>query len=226
MGGQSLPRAVHSRIGTHPPPRGATDSRDHSLSIAACVLRLEAASSSTTTYLSMEQAPSKKKNLWNRLLGLFSRGGPPGLARRLFHAMPQRDAVSYNTLIARLSRSPAERARAYSRMLSVGLKPDGTTLSALLAPPCAGEFVPQPHAHAVRLGLRSSAFVGTAYGLCGRADAAAAAFEEIAEPDAVCWNVMSTRARGTGAPGAPRRRCRGCAGLDASSPMGSRSPAS
>lgn len=184
MGGQSLVRGVHSRIGAHPPPRATVDSRDHSLSIAAVaarVLRLEAASFSTTY-------------LWNKLLGLFSRGGPPGLARRLFDAMPERDAVSYNTLIARLSRSPAERACAYSRMLSVGLRPDGTTLSALLAPPCAVGLVLQVHAHAVRLGLRSSAFVGAAlvraYGLCGRADAVAAAFEEIAEPDAVCWNVM------------------------------------
>jgi pentatricopeptide repeat protein len=46
----------------------------------------------------------------------------------------------------------------------------------------------------VQLGLCSSAFVGTAllraYELCGETDAITVVFEDIAEPDVVCWNVM------------------------------------
>jgi len=81
-----------------------------------------------------------------------------------------------------------------------GVRPTGTTLSALLtvsggdpASACRG-FSRQVHAHAVRLGLCSNAFVGSAlvraYQRCGDADAMFGAFEEIDEPDVVCWNVM------------------------------------
>ncbi|PUZ61800.1 hypothetical protein GQ55_4G306500 [Panicum hallii var. hallii] len=81
-----------------------------------------------------------------------------------------------------------------------GVMPTGTTLSALLtvsggdaASACRG-FFRQVHAHAVRLGLCSNAFVGSAlvraYQRCGDADAMFGVFEEIDEPDVVCWNVM------------------------------------
>jgi pentatricopeptide repeat protein len=192
MGGQAqtLVKGVRSRFVTCPPPRASSSARDHHLfAVAARVLRLEASSSSSTTYL------------WNRLLGLFSRNGPPALARRLFDAMPERDTVSYNTHIGRLSRSgsAAEGARAYSRMLREdGVRPDGTTLSALLALPSAGAshgLVRQVHSHAVRLGLCSNAFVGTAlvraYEQRGDTGATTAVFQEVVEPDAVCWNVMT-----------------------------------
>uniref|UniRef100_A0A0D9WMY4 Pentacotripeptide-repeat region of PRORP domain-containing protein n=1 Tax=Leersia perrieri TaxID=77586 RepID=A0A0D9WMY4_9ORYZ len=125
--------------------------------------------------------------------------------------MPDRDAVSYNTLIARLCRSAADGARAYSRMLREGVgsgavRPDGRTLSAILALPggdAAGcGFVRQVHAHAVRLGLCSCAFVGSAllraYVRCRDAGAIAGVFEEIAEPDVVCWNVMIDACTQTG----------------------------
>ncbi|KAM0918311.1 hypothetical protein ACQ4PT_008888 [Festuca glaucescens] len=116
--------------------------------------------------------------------------------------MPERDNVSYNTHITRLSRlgSAAEGARAYWRMLSEdggGVRPDGTTLLALLALTCARAshgLVRQVHSHAVRLGLCSNAFVGTAlvraYEQWGDTGAITAVFEEVAQPDAVCWNVM------------------------------------
>uniref|UniRef100_A0ACD6AK82 Uncharacterized protein n=1 Tax=Avena sativa TaxID=4498 RepID=A0ACD6AK82_AVESA len=191
MGGQTLARGVRSRIWTRPPPGASADARDqHLFAAAARVLRFEACSSSSTTYL------------WNKLLGLFSRGGQPALAHRLFDAMPERDAVSYNTHIARFSRSgsAAEAARAYSHMLcedGASVRPNGTTLSSLLTLPRTGAsrgFVLQVHSHAVRLGLCSNVFIGTslvrAYELCGDTDAIAGMFEEIAEPDAVSWNVM------------------------------------
>lgn len=195
MGGQTqtqtLVKGVRSRFVTRSPPRASSSARDHHLfAVAARVLRLEASCSSSTTYL------------WNRLLGLFSRGGAPAVARRLFDAMPERDTVSYNTHIGRLSRSgsAAEGARAYSRMLREdgGVRPDGTTLSVLLALPCAGAshgLVRQVHSHAVRLGLCSNAFVGTAlvraYEQRGDTGATTAVFQEVVEPDAVCWNVMT-----------------------------------
>ncbi|KAG2610135.1 pentatricopeptide repeat-containing protein At4g33170-like [Panicum virgatum] len=202
MGSQTVARGALTVSRTHPPPPTRASpsgrGRDHSLSAAAArVLRLEAPAAASSTYL------------WNRLLGLLCSGrggaGPPALARMVFDAMPERDAVSHNTLIACLSRAvpghAAERARAYSRMLHEdGVRPTGTTLSALLtvsggdpASACRG-FSRQVHAHAVRLGLCSNAFVGSAlvqaYQRCGDADAMLGVFEEIDEPDVVCWNVM------------------------------------
>ncbi|KAJ1258440.1 hypothetical protein BS78_10G075000 [Paspalum vaginatum] len=202
MGSQTRARGALSVSRIHrppPPPARASPSaaaRDHSLSAAAArLLRLESPVSTSCTYL------------WNRLLGLLCSGsggpGPPDLALRVFDAMPQRDAVSYNTLIACLSRAGrghAERARAYSRMLREdGVRPTGTTFSALLSLSGGGDaasrgFVRQMHAHAVQLGLCSNAFVGSAlvraYDRCGDEDAILALFGEIDEPDVVCWNVM------------------------------------
>ncbi|XP_062233385.1 pentatricopeptide repeat-containing protein At2g22070-like [Phragmites australis] len=197
MGSQTLARGALSISRAHlPPARASPCARDHYLSAAAArVLRLEAPAAASATYL------------WNRVLGLLcsGRGGSTHLARRVFDAMPERDAVSYNTLIACLSRAGrghAERARSYERMLREdGVRPTGTTLSALLALSGGGGgdaasrgFFRQVHAHAVRLGLCSNAFVGSAlvqaYERCGDADAVGGVFEEIEEPDVVCWNVM------------------------------------
>ncbi|XP_006656739.2 pentatricopeptide repeat-containing protein At2g22070-like [Oryza brachyantha] len=197
MGGRLLGRGALSTTARIDPP--ARSSRDHSLAAgAARVLRLDA---------------SPAAHLWNKLLGLYSLRGAPDVARRLFDGMPQRDSVSYNTLIARVCRSAPEGARAYSRMLREdgcgGARPDGRTLSALLALPlspggdAAGRgFVRQVHSHAVRLGLCSSAFVGTAlvraYGRCRDTGAIAGVFKEIAEPDVVCWNVVIDACTQTG----------------------------
>ncbi|KAF0903793.1 hypothetical protein E2562_029898 [Oryza meyeriana var. granulata] len=198
MGGRPLVRgaAVSTMARVYPPARSSSD---HSLAAAAArVLRLE---------------DSPVTHLWNKLLSLYSLRGPPHLAHRLFDAMPERDSVSYNTLIARLCSSAAEGVRAYSRMLREGhgggARPDGRTLSALLvlpSPPggdAAGRgFVRQVHSHAVRLGLCSSAFVGSAlvraYGRCRNTRAIAGVFEEIVEPDVVCWNAMIDACIGTG----------------------------
>ncbi|KAG8092768.1 hypothetical protein GUJ93_ZPchr0012g21550 [Zizania palustris] len=192
-GEQPLVRGARA-LSTAPSPA----SRDHTLAAgAARVLRLEA---------------SPAAHLWNKLLGFYSRRGAPHLAHRLFDAMPERDAVSYNTLIARLSRSAAEGALAYSRMLRDGsgaARPNETTLSALLAlpQPLGGDvaglgFVRQVHSHAVRLGLCSNEFVGSAllraYMRCRNTAAIAGVFEEIADPDAVCWNVMIDACSRTG----------------------------
>ncbi|XP_062227551.1 pentatricopeptide repeat-containing protein At4g33170-like [Phragmites australis] len=194
MGSQTLARGVVSVSRTRPPPRTSNSARDHSSAAAASILRLEAPAAASAIYL------------WNRLLGLLSsrgRPGPPHLAHRVFDAVPQRDTVSYNTHIACLSRAGcghAERARAYVRMLREdGIRPTGTTLSALVALSGGGDaasrgFVPQVHAHAVWLGLCSNAFVGSAlvraYERCGDADPMFDVFQEIDEPDVVCWNVM------------------------------------
>ncbi|KAF7107408.1 hypothetical protein CFC21_108034 [Triticum aestivum] len=140
MGGHSLPRAVHSRTGARPPPRAATHSRDHSLSIAAVVARARSRRLLSHRKIHMEQAAG------------------PLLPRRPAGPGPQavrRDARAGRRLLEHLHRAPllAHAERCPESRRDRGL-------------------VPQAHAHAVRLGLRSTAFVGTAlaraYGMRGR----------------------------------------------------------
>nr|CAD1827258.1 unnamed protein product [Ananas comosus var. bracteatus] len=144
---------------------------------------------------------SSSSSLWNKLLALYSRSGRPLVALKVFDKMPVRDSVSYNTMISsqpRTSRGALDAARLYARMLGEGLGPDFITFSALLAVAsdavgCA-RFVEQSHAHSIKFGSSSNGFVGSAlvnaYDRCGGMDEAIRAFDEIAECDAVCWNVM------------------------------------
>ncbi|OAY84203.1 putative pentatricopeptide repeat-containing protein [Ananas comosus] len=144
---------------------------------------------------------SSSSSLWNKLLALYSRSGRPLVALKVFDKMPVRDSVSYNTMISsqpRTSRGALDAARLYARMLGEGLGPDFITFSALLAVAsdavgCA-RFVEQSHAHSIKFGSNSNGFVGSAlvnaYVRCGGMDEAIRAFDEIAECDAVCWNVM------------------------------------
>nr|CAB3503090.1 unnamed protein product [Digitaria exilis] len=78
------------------------------------------------------------------------------------------------------------------------------------APPI---FAAGAHSRAVRLGLCSNAFVGSAlvwaYQQCGDGDAMFCVFKEMDEPGAVCWNVHAEWGCAACCPG-------GCAGMDAS----------
>ncbi|KAL5200073.1 hypothetical protein ABZP36_021276 [Zizania latifolia] len=120
--------------------------------------------------------------------------------------------MSRTTLSSRASLAQPLKARTYSRMLRDGggaARPNETTLSAVLSlpPPLGGDaaglgFVRQVHSHAMQLALCSNAFVGSAlvcaYVRCRNTDAITGVFEEITEPDAVCWNVMIDAGTQTG----------------------------
>ncbi|KAJ6824125.1 pentatricopeptide repeat-containing protein-like [Iris pallida] len=139
-------------------------------------------------------------SLWNKLLRIYSQSCPPKLAHNLFDTMPQRDPVSFNTLIsARVrhrnrSTDSSSSLHLYSRLLAENLKPNPITLSTLLAGSASAALLEQIHSHSIKFGLNSDTFVGSslvnAYEKCRGLAEAVRAFDEIDRADSVSWNVM------------------------------------
>ncbi|KAK8931112.1 Pentatricopeptide repeat-containing protein [Platanthera zijinensis] len=143
---------------------------------------------------------TKSFSLWNKLLKFYLSCGHPRVARLVFDRMPERDAVSYNTLISahiRCTRDPTESVLLYSRMLSEGLMPNALTLSFLLSghnPTRNPSLLRQIHSHSIKFGLNSDEFVGgalvNAYRKLTGIELAVYAFEDITNHDLVSWNIM------------------------------------
>ncbi|KAM0949206.1 putative tetratricopeptide-like helical domain superfamily [Dioscorea sansibarensis] len=139
-------------------------------------------------------------SLSNKLLKLYTVCGHFHLAHKLFDKMPQRDVVSFNTLITasvRAHHATLISVNLYSRMRADNVNPNHITISALLGASShvkCPHFVEQLHAHAIHLGLSSNGFVGSAlvneYERHRGLDEAFFAFQDIAELDLVSWNVM------------------------------------
>ncbi|XP_073010918.1 putative pentatricopeptide repeat-containing protein At3g15130 [Typha latifolia] len=139
-------------------------------------------------------------SLWNKLLNLYSRCGLRPIVLNMFDTMPNRDIVSYNTVISSQPRSDSgafDAMHLYARLLHEDLQPNHITFSALLAAShgiVCPQFVEQIHAQSLKLGLNLNGFVGSAivnaYEKCRGMEEAIHAFEEIVDLDSVCWNVM------------------------------------
>ncbi|PIA24943.1 LOW QUALITY PROTEIN: hypothetical protein AQUCO_14200014v1, partial [Aquilegia coerulea] len=128
-------------------------------------------------------------SLWNKLLNLYCKCKHILHCRLLFDQMPQRDVVSFNTVITAYTRSDCgirEGLLLYVRMQEDGIKPNHITFSTL-----SMEVL---HAQAIQYGLMSNEFVGSSlvdgYAKRVRLEASICAFNEIAELDLVSWNIM------------------------------------
>uniref|UniRef100_A0A7N0T9B9 DYW domain-containing protein n=1 Tax=Kalanchoe fedtschenkoi TaxID=63787 RepID=A0A7N0T9B9_KALFE len=118
---------------------------------------------------------------------------------KVFRAMPRRDIVSWNTVIAGCAQSGAyeEALRMVRRMGSENLKPDCFTLSSIL--PVFAEIVDvlkgkEIHGYAVRLGLHSDVFIGSSlidmYANCERVEDSFRVFDMLPRRDHISWNSM------------------------------------
>ncbi|KAF8655124.1 hypothetical protein HU200_061260 [Digitaria exilis] len=138
----------------------------------------------------------------NTMLDAYAKGGGRelGTARKLFDMM-ERDAVSWNTMIALYAQSglSAEALRLYDKMLNVGggVRCNAVTLSSVLLA-CAHAGAIQTgkriHNQVVRMGLEENVYVGTSvvdmYSKCGRVEMARRAFQRIKEKNVLSWSAM------------------------------------
>ncbi|CAN6213789.1 unnamed protein product [Urochloa humidicola] len=138
----------------------------------------------------------------NTMLDAYAKGGgcDLGAARKLFDMM-ERDAVSWNTMIALYAQNglSAEALQLYSKMLNVGggIRCNAVTLSAVLLA-CAHAGAIQTgkriHNQVVRMGLEENVYVGTSvvdmYSKCGRVEMARKAFHRIKERNILTWSAM------------------------------------
>nr|CAB3452644.1 unnamed protein product [Digitaria exilis] len=138
----------------------------------------------------------------NTMLDAYAKGGGRdlGTARKLFDMM-ERDAVSWNTMIALYAQNglSAEALRLYDKMLNVGggVRCNAVTLSSVLLA-CAHAGAIQTgkriHNQVVRMGLEENVYVGTSvvdmYSKCGRVEMARRAFQRIKEKNVLSWSAM------------------------------------
>ncbi|EPS67966.1 hypothetical protein M569_06805 [Genlisea aurea] len=133
---------------------------------------------------------------WNILLNLYMKHGLLLEGRKLFDEMPERNVVSFVTMIQGYSDLEMHSASIglFSRLRREGheLNPFVfTTILKLLVALDWSESVPSLHACIHKLGHVSNSFVGTsfinAYSVSGSVNAAKKVFEEIVAKDMVCW---------------------------------------
>ncbi|XP_074321215.1 putative pentatricopeptide repeat-containing protein At1g69350, mitochondrial [Silene latifolia] len=140
--------------------------------------------------------------LGNTLMLLYSGCGYMGSARKVFEGMPERDAVSWNTMIGALCSHGRfdEAVGSYLEMKARDeLLPNAVSVVSVL-PACAelkDEVLSRViHGYVVKVGTICQVRVGNAfvdvYGKCGKMTSAVQVFDEIAEKNVVSWNAIIT----------------------------------
>ncbi|OVA15993.1 Pentatricopeptide repeat [Macleaya cordata] len=136
----------------------------------------------------------------DRLVGMYARFGGFVNALKLFEEIPNKDLVSWNSMIAVFSRrgNVKECFNIFCRMRSeMGMKPNEVTLISLL-PVCAnmralheGKCI---HCYVVKFGFLSEAKVVNSlinmYGKCSSVDAACRMFNDMPSKNLVSWNSI------------------------------------
>ncbi|KAL5570994.1 hypothetical protein UlMin_020591 [Ulmus minor] len=134
----------------------------------------------------------------NNIISMYASLGEVSTAHKVFEKMPQRNVVSYNTVIGAYSRCGymGEAWKLFSEMRGCGFEPTQFTFGGLLScgelDACNGG---QLQAMVVKNGLFcGDAFVGTAlvglYGRQGWLDEAVCVFEDMSCKSLVTWNSM------------------------------------
>lgn len=135
------------------------------------------------------------------LVDMYAACGDMGMARKVFDAMPERDGVSWNVLLAGcLRHGPSPRAtEVWRRMLAEGHEPDSVALSMMLSlssvqPGNGGKQGLEVHAWVIRHGLETKLSVANAlvemYSEKNELGHAVSVFESMAVRDLVSWNAI------------------------------------
>ncbi|XP_021910726.1 pentatricopeptide repeat-containing protein At3g03580-like, partial [Carica papaya] len=135
----------------------------------------------------------------NALVDMYARFGYLGKARRVFEEMPQRDNVSWNSLISGYSsnRYWEEALEIYHWSILVGQVPDFFTVSSVL-PACGGLVAVKEgevvHGLAMKIGINEDVVVGNGllsmYFKFDRLMDARRIFYEMVVRDTVSWNTV------------------------------------
>ncbi|KAJ0976075.1 hypothetical protein J5N97_018040 [Dioscorea zingiberensis] len=136
---------------------------------------------------------------WNIMLAMHVRARRMGNACDLFDEFPDRDCVSFTTMIMGLAQNgrPGEALRVFRDMAVDGVVPNEITLASVISA-CAnlGAFLEgrMVHGMAIKHGLDVFVLVSTnlvhLYATCSELDEARAIFERMPVRNAVTWNAM------------------------------------
>eukprot|EP01018_Ginkgo_biloba_P001596 Gb_35886 [translate_table: standard] len=135
----------------------------------------------------------------NALVDMYAKCGSMQNACCVFDKMPQRDVVSWTTMIAAYAQNGlGEKALKIFRCMQLAsVKPDSKTFTSVL-PACANlaalELGKEIHEEIIRNGFHSDVFVGSAlvdmYAKCGSIENAHTVFDRMHQRNVVSWNAM------------------------------------
>ncbi|EEF43015.1 pentatricopeptide repeat-containing protein, putative [Ricinus communis] len=137
--------------------------------------------------------------LGNALLDMYLKCGQPHLARQLFHLMPVKNLVSWNSMISGLAHQGLfkEALHMFRRMQTMGLKPDSVTLVGVLNS-CANlgdlELGKWVHSYIDKNHMKADGYVANAlvdmYAKCGSIDQAFMVFQAMKCKDVYSYTAM------------------------------------
>ncbi|XP_071738588.1 putative pentatricopeptide repeat-containing protein At3g25970 [Rutidosis leptorrhynchoides] len=135
----------------------------------------------------------------NNLLGKYLKNKEFVIALKVFDEMPQRDTVSWNSLIAGyINYGDLESAwEVLTRMKRCGFSFDGYTFGSILKGIASNDCIyagQQVHASVVKMGYEENVYSGSAlldmYAKCGRVVDARKCFDRMPEKNTVSWNAL------------------------------------
>ncbi|KAM0933870.1 putative tetratricopeptide-like helical domain superfamily [Dioscorea sansibarensis] len=136
----------------------------------------------------------------NALMAMYAKAGDSESADNVFGTMPERDIISWNTMLAKLALVDdfEHVSRLFGAMLADGVWPDEYSFSSLLNGCGHSSNLQQGmalHARMVKCGFSQSYLVVEnalmdAYGKCGCASDARKVFDEMESRDTISWNTI------------------------------------
>ncbi|XXG81252.1 hypothetical protein AAC387_Pa09g1933 [Persea americana] len=147
------------------------------------------------------QIPNLCISSLNSIISKFSENGDLVSARNLFDQMPDRDAVSWNSMMSAYAQNnqPDRVFELFLAMLRYDFKPNPTSLSVALsscAKPAALNQGKQIHVLSIKSYYSANVFVGTSlitmYAKCKVFDCLTQVFDGINNPSLATWNALIT----------------------------------
>lgn len=133
------------------------------------------------------------------LVTMYSKCAALKLARKVFDMLPEKDQVSCSSLVSGYAQNglPEEAVFLFHEMLMSNFATDSFTVSSVLGAIALLnrlDIGTQLHAHIIKMGLDSNVSIGsslvTMYSKCGNIEDCGKAFDQVDEPDLVCWSAM------------------------------------
>lgn len=181
-------------------PLVAVDSFLLSLVLKACGLaRLRANGATLHAYSEKAGMAVASVFVGSALVDMYGKMGLLSFALQLFDEMPQRNVVSWTSMITALVHAGRceEALRRFAEMWVSGIACDSHTLAIVLKA-CADDGLlsrgREIHAQATKTGFDATSFVANAlasmYGKCGRMDRGLVLFGKMRSPDVVSWTAV------------------------------------